>query len=223
LKNLQLHEAVKNAKDFLENLIHSSPDAIITTDIHGIATSFSRGAENIFGYSEQEIIGQPFFKYLSPKDIKKDIWDKLMQFESISNYEVKFLSHSRKYIPISFSLSLLKDKYKNHIGMLAIGKDLTEIKKLESELLEKEKLSVLMETAVAINHEINNPLTPILGNIQLMLLHEPELPKWIIEKLHVIETNAWRIQKIIQKLNQITQPVKKKYYGNTHMLDIEHS
>ena len=218
IKNQQLHQAIKDAKDFLENLINSSPDAIITMNMKGIITSFSQGAEEVFGYPAKEVIEQSFLKYLPSCD---NNWPELLKNESTRNYETKFLSKSKKYIPVSFSISLLKGKDNNNIGLLAIGKDLSELKKLENELVEKEKLAILMETAVAINHEINNPLTPILGNTQLLLDNKKKLPDWVVKKLVNIEKNAWRIQQIVQKLNRITQPVKKRYCGDTQMLDIE--
>lgn len=223
IRNHQLHQAIKDAKDFLENLIDSSPDAIITMNMKGNITSFSQGAEEVFGYPAKEVIGQPFLKYLPSKSDNRDMWNQLKRFESIRNYETQFLSASQGYIPVSFSLSVIKNKNNNNIGALAIGKDLSEIKKLEKELIEKEKLALLMETAATVNHEINNPLTPILGNVQLILHQKHELPNWVIQKLEVIEKNSWRIHQIVQKLNQITQPVRKRYCGETQMLDIEHS
>ena len=223
LRNQQLHRAIKDAKDFLENLINSSPDAIITMDMQGVITSFSKGAEEMFDYSANEVIGQPILKYLHTNDDMNDHWFQLVNIGSTKNYETQFLSKSQIYIPVNFSISILKNKDDNNIGILAIGKDLSEIKKLEKELVENEKLSVLMETAVAINHEINNPLTPILGNVQLLLTRKNELPDWVVKKLKIVEKNGWRIQQIVKKLNRITQPVKKKYCGDTLMLDIEQS
>lgn len=223
IENERLHKALKNAKNFLENLIHCSPDAIITTDLHGLITSFSRAAEEIFGYPAEKIVNTSISDYLSTPPGDEDFIEKVFNQQSIRNYEIDFLTPSGKYIPVSFSISLIKDKNYENLGIMFIGKDISELKKLKNELVESEKLAVLMDTAVAINHEINNPLTPILGNIQLLLLKENELPGWIIEKLNIIEKNAWRIQHIVQKLNQITQPVKKRYYGNTNMLDIDQS
>ncbi|MBN2013463.1 response regulator [candidate division KSB1 bacterium] len=223
LKNKQLHKAIKDTNDFLENLIHSSPDAIITLDMKGGITSFSSGAEKMFGFPAKDIVGSTFVNYLVAEPEFVDLWGELIIKNQIINYETEFLAAGERQIPVNFSLSMLKNKQNENIGVLAIGKDLSEIKKLERELIEKEKLALLMETTVAINHEINNPLTPVLGNIQLILDRQTELPDWVKTKLHVIEKNAWRIQQIVQKLNKITQPVRKKYCGETQMLDIERS
>jgi PAS domain S-box-containing protein len=223
IRNQKLQQAIKDTKDFLANLINSSPDAIITIDDQGFITYFSQGAEEMLGYSEQEMMGKSFFDFLFHENGSFNLWKQLEEQSVIKNIETNFLTKKNKHIPISFSFSILRNNDNRATGVLAIGKDLTEIKKLESELIEQEKLTLLMETAVAINHEINNPLTPILGNIQLMLQQRAELPLGIVNKLEVVEKNAWRIQQIVKKLNQITQPVKKRYCGETLMLDIENS
>jgi len=223
LKSKKLNQSIKNAKDFLENIIESSPDAFITTDMEGLVTSFSRSAELLFGHSAGQITGAKLESYFYEANEIYNIFKNLRSRQIIRDYETQFLTAENRYRPVSFSLSLIKNKENQDIGMLGIAKDLTRVKELENKLVEKERLSALMETAVAVNHEINNPLTPILGNIQLLLFRRHEIEDWIVEKLEVIEKNAWRIHSTIQKLNHITKPVKKQYCGETQMLDIEQS
>jgi K+-sensing histidine kinase KdpD len=93
----------------------------------------------------------------------------------------------------------------------------------EKELIEKTKLSTISDTVVAVNHEINNPLTAILGNAQLLLSKGEEINAETKEKLRVIENSALRIKEITQKLTKITKPVSKEYAGGVKMLDIEKS
>ncbi len=223
LRSKKLNESIKNAKDFLENIIESSPDAFITTDMEGFITSFSRSAELLFGHSAGKITGQKLESYFSDANEMSKIVMNLKIRQIMQDYETQILTAENQYRPVSFSFSLIKNKENQNIGILGIAKDLTRIKELENKLIEKERLAALTETAVAVNHEINNPLTPILGNIQLLLFRRNEIEDWVVEKLEVIEKNAWRIQNTIQKLNHITQPVKKQYCGETQMLDIERS
>ena len=91
------------------------------------------------------------------------------------------------------------------------------------ELIEKAKVSIINDTAVAVNHEINNPLTAILGNAQLLLAKSEGLSDETKEKLKVIEKSALRIQDITQKLMKIKKPFSKEYAGGVKMLDIEKS
>jgi len=86
-----------------------------------------------------------------------------------------------------------------------------------------QRISAIMETAVAINHEINNPLTAILGNAQLLLSKSPKLDRETSEKLKVIEDSALRIKEVTQNLMKIVEPVVVEYAGGVKMLDISKS
>ena len=105
---------------------------------------------------------------------------------------------------------------------MVVGQDLSDHKRLEKELLEKKRLEAITESLATINHQINNPLTPILGNLQLIRRDENIRSNNLLEKLDIIESNAKRILKIIQKFNQISKPVIKKYYGETNIIDLHH-
>jgi PAS domain S-box-containing protein len=223
LKNKEFLEFTRRAKDFLENLIASSPDAIITLDEEGRFTFFSSGAEKMFGYEANSIQGELFADYCSSPLTLEAIFEQLKSEGKICHMEMKFRADDGRKIPVSFSFSTVQDKSEELIGYLGIAKDLSEIKRLEKELIEKERLAALMETTAAINHEINNPLTPILGNVQLILAEGERLDPDIRLKLEIIEKNAWRVHEIIKKLERITRPIATTYCGDIKMLDIKNS
>jgi signal transduction histidine kinase len=76
---------------------------------------------------------------------------------------------------------------------------------------------------VTINHEINNPLTAILGNAQLLLMAKDKLPPDIVSKLETIERSAVRIRETTSKLMSIIEPVTSSYVSGLEMIDIEKS
>jgi len=88
------------------------------------------------------------------------------------------------------------------------------------ETLDKERLSAIVETAVAVNHEVNNPLTAILGNVQLLLLKRDDLDQELAAKLKTIETSALKIKDVTQRLMRITSPRSVEYSQGTKMLDL---
>ena len=92
-----------------------------------------------------------------------------------------------------------------------------------SDSVEKERLKAIVETAVTINHEINNPLTAILGNVQLLLLRKDELGDELRAKLEVVETAATRIKDVTQRLMSLTSARAVKYTNGTNMIDISDS
>ena len=141
----------------------------------------------MFGYEASSMKGKFFEKYFSSQLTLEDIFNILKEEGKIRHMEMKFNAEDGRQIPVSSSFSTVHDKAEELIGYLGIAKDLSEIKRLEKELIEKERLAALMETTAAINHEINNPLTPILGNVQLILAEGDRLDPDIRMKLEIIE------------------------------------
>ena len=90
-------------------------------------------------------------------------------------------------------------------------------------LVKSERVAAISETAVTVNHEINNPLTAILGNTQLLLMAKDTLPKDAIAKLETIEKSAIQIRETTSKLMSIIEPVKSSYASGLNMIDIEKS
>ena len=77
-----------------------------------------------------------------------------------------------------------------------------------------------MQTAVTVNHEINNPLTAILGNIQLLLMKRKDLDDELVSKLKTVEEAALKIKDVTQRLLRVTSARSIDYAEGTSMLDI---
>ena len=86
--------------------------------------------------------------------------------------------------------------------------------------LDKERLSAILDTAVTVNHEVNNPLTAILGNVQLLLMKKEGLDEELITKLKTIEESALKIKDVTQRLMRMTSPKTIEYGNGTKMVDI---
>jgi signal transduction histidine kinase len=95
----------------------------------------------------------------------------------------------------------------------------TDFKKL----VKTERTAAISETAVTVNHEINNPLTAILGNTQLLLMGREKLSGDVVAKLETIEKSAIQIRETTAKLMSIIEPVKSSYSTGMDMIDIEKS
>ncbi len=88
------------------------------------------------------------------------------------------------------------------------------------EALDQERLGGIVETAITVNHEVNNPLTAILGNVQLLLFKRDDLDDELKQKLKVIEESALKIKDITKRLMHITTPKSVEYTKGTTMLDL---
>jgi PAS domain S-box-containing protein len=117
----------------LAAIIESSDDAIISKRLDGIITSWNNGAENIFGYSESEAIGQ-HISLIIPKDRLKEeemIISQLKQGKRIEHYQTNRITKSGKEVILSLSISPIHDETGKVIGASKIARDITKQKEAE--------------------------------------------------------------------------------------------
>jgi diguanylate cyclase (GGDEF)-like protein/PAS domain S-box-containing protein len=171
------HEIQTNAEK-LAAIVASSNDAIISKTIDGFITSWNKGAEVIFGYSPQEIIGRSIL-CLFPKALKKEevyLVNKIKHGESIQHFETQRLTKHGFLIDVSVSLSPIKNAYGEIIGVANIARDITTEKLLEKKLAHQhERLRVTMQSigdaviTTDINHNVEylNPVAESLTGWKL--------------------------------------------------------
>jgi nitrogen-specific signal transduction histidine kinase len=126
-------------------------------------------------------------------------------------------------VPVRLKVNPVTGRDGELAGAILLATDLSELKELQAKILETERAAAINETAISVNHEINNPLCSILGYTQLILMERDSLDPDVVSKLESIEEQIIRIQEIADKLSRITRPVLKEYVGGSRMLDMEHS
>ncbi len=135
---IEKEKEVSQTKDYLKSLIDNSADAIIISDIKGIITSWNKGAENIYGYSEDEVIGT-FLPMVPPflKEEEFNFMDKIRQKETLRNLETIRQTKNGRLIEVSLTLSPVLDLSGNVTGISGISRDISEKKLVEKELIRK--------------------------------------------------------------------------------------
>ncbi|MDQ4063747.1 MAG: PAS domain S-box protein [Actinomycetota bacterium] len=166
----------------LAAIVQSSDDAIIGKTLDGIITSWNRGAERLYGYSADEVVGQ-HVSILVPPDYPDDVpnlLQKLRRGEHISRYETKLFSKSGRVLEVSLTLSPIKDSRDNVVGASTIARDITERKQVEKERAQAlatqraanedlERINKVRKDFVSIvSHEFRTALTGIQGFSQMM-------------------------------------------------------
>ncbi|MDY7034056.1 MAG: ATP-binding protein [Thermodesulfobacteriota bacterium] len=209
---------IKKQESYLEILVSSSIDAFIATDMQGMITLFSKGAENIFGCKAEEVMGTPISNYyVMGREEAKKIMKILYEKGRLQNYETEMIVKNNKKVNMNLSVSMLKNDKGDLIGTLGIGKDFTEFKRIERQLQQSEKLATVGELAAGIAHEVGTPLNVILGTAEFLMMEtDKDDPR--VEDLKVIISQSEHITRLIQQLlnfSRYNQPELKSIDINT--------
>ncbi|HKC09070.1 MAG TPA: PAS domain S-box protein [Methylomirabilota bacterium] len=211
LENSALYREIRDARDFLQSITENSPDAIITTDREGRVTYFSRGAETMFGYRAEEMIGTSVVElYPGGREEARSVKRRVEQDGLLRNYESAFLAKDGRRVEISASISVLRDTSGAAVGTLGLLKDIAERRQLEEQLRQSQKMDAVGRLAGGIAHDFNNLLTVIAGRAQMILARlRPEEP--IHRDATLVRTTADRAAALTQQLlafsrKQVLQP-----------------
>lgn len=153
----------------LATIVDSADDAIISKDLNGIISSWNEGARRMFGYTAEEMIGQPLLR-LIPKDLQyeeEEILRKLRAGEKIDHYETVRSNKTGDLIDVSVTISPLRNREGVVIGASKVARNITDRKRMEKALIQSEKLATTGRMAATIAHEINNPLEAVMNLIYL--------------------------------------------------------
>ena len=197
----------------LANIVESSNDAIITISLDGIITSWNKGAEQIYGYSSEEIIGKSV-SILAPDNLKgetKKLIEKVKLGERIQRYRTSRLRKDDKLIFASITLSPVFDSSGELVAISAITRDITERKKADEVLkLKLEELArsneELEQFAYVSSHDLQEPLWMITGYLQLLQRrYQGELDDKADKYINCAVEGAFRMQNLINDLLEFSR------------------
>jgi PAS domain S-box-containing protein len=222
---------LKQTKEFLERVIDSSVDGIVSANLKGNVLLFNRAAARIFGYSPSEVVGKMRVERLYPPGVAHDIMRKIRDPElsgygRLEDYRVDMLGADGAQIPVTLSASLVLDNGKP-IGSVGIFTDIRErlrmqerLERAQEELRGRERMAIVAELAGAAAHELNQPLTSVIGYAELLrrkLEQDPQLSN----AAAVIIRESERMAEIVRKVGKITKYETKSYVGGAKILDLE--
>lgn len=207
-------EEIKRKSDFQTKLIKSSNDGIVATDEDWKIVVFNPGAERIFGYSRSELIGKMNMVDLYPSEIveafKSEAENKQNKKERPWR-EITILSKTGENIPVRFTGTVLSEEGVV-MGSVAFFQDLREIKRLEKELINSERLAAVGQTVAGLAHYIKNILIGLKGGRYIV---DVALDKNDTDKLkngwQAIKRNIGRISDLVLDLLTYSKERQPEY------------
>ena len=159
----------EQAQRRLAAIVESSDDAIFGKDLNGIVTSWNPGAEKMFGYSANEMIGRSITTIIPPElqEDERRILKAIGRGERVVHYETVRLTKSGERIDVSLTISPVRDETGRVIGAAKTARDITQQKKTEQALRTTERLASVGRMAATVAHEINNPLEAVTNLVYL--------------------------------------------------------
>lgn len=189
----------------LAAILASSTDAILSTTTDGIVVTWNKASEALFGYTADEMIGQPIQKLIPDGLIPASLYIKWVLETGRANYVAPRQRKDGTIIDVAITLSTVKDAAGDVTEISAIARDVTEARKLEEQLRQAQKMEAIGRLAGGISHDFNNILTAILGNCEL-LLNEPSESPELRQQILEIQEAATIGESIARKLLEISRP-----------------
>jgi two-component system cell cycle sensor histidine kinase/response regulator CckA len=175
----------------LAAVVANSNDAIVGCTLEGVVVSWNLGAERIYGYAADEVIGRRLH-LLIPAERLDELPHALSTVklgDSLASYETIRMRKDGRRISVSLTDSPIRGESGKITGLSSIARDITERKRLEEELLQSKKMDAVGRLAGGIAHDFNNILTAILGYSDL-LIGQIDERQWMYKHLTEIRKAA---------------------------------
>ena len=195
----------------LAAIVESSDDAIVSKTLDGIIRTWNAGAQRIFGYTPEEIIGRPITTLIPPerKEEETAIIARLRAGERVDHFETVRLTKDGREITVSVTISPIRDSRGNIIGASKIARDITRQVQIQRELEEAkesaEKASRAKDQFLSVlSHELRTPLTPALGALSY-LEQRASLTPDLREEIAMIRRNIETEARLVDDLLDLTR------------------
>ncbi|HKR80471.1 MAG TPA: PAS domain S-box protein [Nitrospira sp.] len=137
----RVSQKIADVERLLSSIVASSDDAILSKDLESVITSWNRGAERMFGYTAEEMIGSSILRIIPPDRHSEEsvILSKLRRGERLDHYETVRRKKDGQLFDVSITVSPLTDQEGNVIGASKIARDISEQKRAQRALHESEQ------------------------------------------------------------------------------------
>ena len=195
-------------QEFARRLVDSFPDLILVFDTAGRYTFTSPRVKDILGYEPEEYDSQELGQrtHLEDQPALQALFGEIVSGrQSFASLEIRVRHKLGDWRRIRCHFSPLCDETDKIDGVIVSGRDVTELKRLEEQLIQAEKLAAMGQMLAGVAHELNNPLTAILGVTEL-LRERQGLEDIVKRQLDLTHRQARRAARIVQNLLEFSRP-----------------
>jgi PAS domain S-box-containing protein len=198
VKNFQAE--LQRQRDFNNKILNNTQSMILVVDTAGLISYANKRCFDAGGYTQEDLLGRKLVDLVPPgrRQALTDALAETLAGGQVDNLELPVLGQGRggQY---SVNLSPMRDEPGNVNSIVVVMTDITDAAMLQGKLMHAEKMAAVGQLVSGVAHEVNNPLTAVLGFTDL-LLESTEVPAHAKEDLRVILQEAQRTKQIVQNL-----------------------
>ena len=187
-------------RDFSGKILSNTQSFIVVSDTAGLISYANRRWFDA-GFEPRELLGRPLLELAAPAFVRPlaDALESTLNSQQVDNLELEIVRRNGLAGKFSANLSPMRDEQGNINSIVVVMTDITDSSELRDKLVHAEKMAAVGQLVSGVAHEVNNPLTAILGFADL-LMDNPEIPESARKDLRVILQEAQRTKQIVQNL-----------------------
>ena len=212
-----MEKELKEAYDFMNKIVQSSPNSITATDMKGNILIWNQAAEKILGYKASEVIGKMNIVKIYPEGLARKVMQMLRSDEYggiglLNSFPMVYVRHDGEVVEGNLSAAIIYDSRGKEIASVGSFVDLRDRLKMEralrdtqEQLLQSEKLAAMGRLTSQIAHELNNPLYGIMNTLELLKTEiAPDNKRRKILEMALSETV--RLSDLLRKMLSFSKP-----------------
>ncbi|HMA86925.1 MAG TPA: PAS domain S-box protein [Desulfosalsimonadaceae bacterium] len=217
----QMEKKLKEAHDFMNKIIHSSPNPIMAADLRGNIIIWNRAAEKTLGYPAEEVIGKMNITKIYPEGVARKIMKMIRSAESggvgmLRSFPLLYVRRDGEVIDGNLSAAMVYDDKGNEIATVGSFVDLREridmeqqLRQTQEQLLHSEKLAAMGRLTSQLAHELNNPIYGIMNTLELLKTEiPPENKRRKLLDMSLSETV--RLADMLRKMLSFSKPEQEE-------------